>query len=555
MARDMVSYGELTLRRSALTTVLKSIASIAFAVILGCVVFCSGFMEFSRKHEFISSHQIVCLMAGIAVVLVVAGLISRVSKHQAIVMRFKKPVVYNSIVSVMCVLVLCYQLLAIYMSWFRTDWDVATLVIPYSDQAKDWSDWYFSAYPNQRFLYSIFEILSVIGPYLGVTDRYLFLIISGSVMITLSIFLIGIASRWAFGYKIGYLTLFVNVLMVGTSPWFYVPYSDSYGIIWPSLLIFIYVVFLRRSRHTFIKWFLLSAIAYIGYSIKPTVIFIFLSICVIDFLGYRADAYNDKVANRRTAKEVIVDFLKVISAILLAVLISSSAISYVEKDMRPIDTDASFSMAHFLMMGANPEAGGVWNEGDVQFSKNCENQQERVSGNIEEWKRRVHDMGFTGMVDLMLRKTLTNFSDGTFTWSGEGKFWEQLPVEDSFFSMYYGIGSFDVDDPSMSTGLAFQVISQVMWLMILAGLALMMFSQGRNKVELVALFAVFALAVFLTVFECRARYLYLYLPIIIMLGVVGWSALFAKYRRIKLRIREERAVERATAAPAQSCGE
>lgn len=512
-------------RRFDIAQVLIRCIPAIFAVVALAVVVCSGNVDFARKHDYISRYQWVFCLAGIAFAAVLVLLTKAIGSNIKICSRFKTPLAFNVVLVALCILVFVYQLLAIHESWFRTDWDVATLVIPYEQQAEDWSDWYFSAYPNQRFLYCMFEVISNIGLHFGVEDRYLALVIGGSVNIVIALFCMGVSAKWAFGYRVGYLAIVFGAFFIGSSPWFYVPYSDSYGILWPILLVFLYQLFEKYRIHYFIKWFCLTFVTCIGYSIKPTVLFAFAAIVLVELAAVvrvrrGKQCYRDR---KGAIKRTCLHSLKLCMAVVLSVVVSSSAVSFSEKGLRPVDNSCSFSMTHFLMMGANYDAGGVWNEGDVEFSKSFDNSRDRNSENISEWTSRIEQMGICGLSNLALCKTLTNFSDGTFTWAGEGKFWEEIPDKQSFFKKYYGIGSFDSEKPSSDSGLLFQLLSQISWFSILSGVSLLIFKKKYGKIETIMLVSLLALVLFLTIFECRARYLYLYLPFFVTLGVVGWD--------------------------------
>lgn len=57
--------------------------------------------------------------------------------------------------------------------------------------------------------------------------------------------------------------------------------------------------------------------------------------------------------------------------------------------------------------------------------------------------------------------------------------------------------------------------------------------KNPSKTEDVLICSVFLLSVFLMLFECRAKYLFLYSPFFVILAVVGWSS-FAKLIKAKL---------------------
>lgn len=196
-----------------------------------------------------------------------------------------------------------------------------------------------------------------------------------------------------------------------------------------------------------------------------------------------------------------------------------------------LNPNKAFSITHFLMMGANEERRGVYSGKDVTASMACPNKTSRQEMNIRVWKNRLNEMGFLRLGKQGLKKTLTNFADGTFAWANEGDFWVQVNGSNQLILNFYGIGNFscnaDGSERAQEYGNAnarvFQNTSQIIWLMILLGVSLGFIKKDASKGEVVAYLSILALAIFLTIFECRARYLYLYLPFFIMLGCANWA--------------------------------
>ena len=143
--------------------------------------------------------------------------------------------------------------------------------------------------------------------------------------------------------------------------------------------------------------------------------------------------------------------------------------------------------------------------------------------NVRVWKQRIHDLGPLGLLRLYHQKLLSAFSDGTFAWGIEGQFWIELHGNCRALKAYYGIGNFNHEDPNAQNGMWFEVLSQTLWIGCIAGVVLLGFSRRLDSVTVVPMLAVCALALFLMVFETRARYVFLFAPYFCVLGVAGWS--------------------------------
>ena len=61
-----------------------------------------------------------------------------------------------------------------------------------------------------------------------------------------------------------------------------------------------------------------------------------------------------------------------------------------------LDNEQSFGIAHFWMMGLNPEKKGVYSAEDVRYSRSFVTASERTQANIAVGKQRLQEMGFFG---------------------------------------------------------------------------------------------------------------------------------------------------------------
>lgn len=337
---------------------------------------------------------------------------------------------------------------------------------------------------------------------------------SFSIAVTLAVWFSAFSAKAVFGYAVGYATLVVSFFFVGLSPWIMVPYSDAYGILCPSVVLFCYCVL----GDTKAKWLPISFFSIIGYFIKPTAIFVLAAILVVEL--YFAFTRRRGKGNGWGLRSFIITALSLCLGIALAYGVSG-AIRHLSPSL---DDESAFSMTHFLMMGANTETNGVYYESDVELSQSYSSKAERQSANVQVWRDRLCDLGPAGVAKLAAKKTLCNFADGTFAWAVEGHFWVAEHGSNGRIRSFYGIGNFSSDEAD-ANAMTFQYASQVAWLMLLLGAGLGLTRKNVRKGELVAYLSLVALALFLAVFECRARYLYLYLPYFIMLGVAGWAGI------------------------------
>ena len=501
--------------------IIRNIAAVFFGIILLAVLLFSGSVDYACKHSYTADRQWLLFtigIVGVAAVLLMAFLLrGKFAGARKLLAKKSTFVLLASICSIVLLLAQCY---IVRSTWFETGWDVGAMVRVDSPDAMTT---YLSQYPNQVFLYGLFCIVADVGSLFGLQSGYLSLVLGGCLCVTLALWFSSQAARSIFGYAVGYVTLAISFCFVGFSPWFLVPYSDSYGILCPSVVLFCYCCLGNRR----VKWALIAFFSFVGYSIKPTAIFVLFALLFVELcLGV-----TRRDAERKRLSAVLNPALAALLPFILGLVMAFGATTAAKNLGPELDPERAYSMTHFLMMGANAQTKGVFSEDDVVVSRLYSDKASRQTMNIQEWENRIAEMGPLGLAKLSLKKTLCNFADGTFAWADEGRFWAVLHGDGGCAASYYGVGSFSSADDGTANSKLFQGVSQAAWLMVLCGMALGFLRKKTERGELTAYLALAALAIFLMIFECRARYLYLYAPFFVMLGVAGWVGL---YRRVEM---------------------
>jgi hypothetical protein len=308
---------------------------------------------------------------------------------------------------------------------------------------------------------------------------------------------------------VGYAIYF---LMLGISPWISIPYSDSMALIFPILIIYIYLN-RARAKNTFLIWFAITILSVIGYKIKPQVLIVFIAIFMISVIS------TLRTLKTQNKTGIACKILAVIVGFVCACVISKMAVSSLKIE---IDENKTFNIQHFFMMGMNPEDMGIWSETDVGFSASFDTVEARNAGDMELAKERIKDMGVVGLAKQFVRKTLTNYNNGTFCWAGEGTFFVSIPEEKSsrisglLKGLYYTRDWTDVGKYYV----AWSNFEQMLWLTVLMLSVFSTFAQKGSEKNVIML-AIIGLTMFELIFEARARYLYTYVPLYITLAMYG----------------------------------
>lgn len=405
---------------------------------------------------------------------------------------------------------------------FTNGWDVEVLTA----RARGIEDlsvysWYLSRYPNQLFLFGFFCKVASLARLFGF-DPYRALVFCSFLSVDISILLVTSVCGRIFGSFAAVKFQFVSSIFIGLSPWVFVPYSDTFGMLFTSLIIWSYINLSNR----WVSAFAVSLFAVVGYKVKPTVIFVVLAILVFQCLRSCSKRADSHVTFARRGTKTLASATnpssawRLILVIGCAGLLASGVVDYVTGDYVSIDDRDSIGMTHYLAMGINPEAKGVYSDEENALSSSIKDPAERKQAQLRLWHEHLSELGPSGLAHLLFGKNLTNYADGSFAWKQEGTFFTSVYGSSAFVQSIFGINGGEhstLSTPDRSA--AFCLISQAIWVAVLVldvRNCFIWFKRARSQKdgpsELVAIvgFSLLMLSGFLLVFECRARYLFLY---------------------------------------------
>ena len=87
-----------------------------------------------------------------------------------------------------------------------------------------------------------------------------------------------------------------------------------------------------------------------------------------------------------------------------------------EKFFPFVDEDKKFPVTHWVMMGMNEKSSGFYTQDDYNLSFSAENVSERKKLNIAEIKKRVSDMGASGLADHLVEKIVVVWGKGDYNY-------------------------------------------------------------------------------------------------------------------------------------------
>ena len=405
---------------------------------------------------------------------------------------------------------------------------------------------YYSRYANNLFLTYIFLNVYKLSKVIGIYNGYFLLLFIQSIIFSVGGYLIYKIADMYFKerYKIySVSTWIIYMIIVGLSPHIVLTYSDGIGMFLSLLLTYIIFKLEDRKilktnkeiiRNRILKTILIlffTNLTIISYYIKPQIIIISISYGIIKLTNIIVSIIKKYIIKLKTikSKKIVENKNKektniyYIIIILMIILTGYMTYTYIRKANNSmgidVDKEKRFNITHYAMLGWNTESKGVFTIKDENFSGKYEKLKDREKGNIEELKKRISEMGIGGVINQIARKILTNYNDGTF--SGVATF---VYIRDEYKiqgldnnlseflkNVYYERGKYN------------EIYTQIMQCLWISILIFNMFSYNDSKLRKIAIIilALIGLFLFETIFEARSRYIFVYVPLYIFIGVIG----------------------------------
>lgn len=387
--------------------------------------------------------------------------------------------------------------------YFTQTWDAGHLVRTVNHFARygvidDMA--YLTRYPNNFMLTFILVLIRSI-PVVGKTN-FLILIVN-AILVNLSGVMTSLTIRNL--TKNNNVSLFVYLVLIPLvllSPWLLVFYSDTFSILFPITILYIYT----KPEKDYRDYFFICFFSFLGFFIKPTVIIVLIAITIVEiFVNIKRIVYF----KNWNINSVFKNTFSCLLGILVVLGMNYSAKIYFE--YYDVEDVVKFNMVHFMAMGLNEGTDGIYNGNDVSDTMNY-----GIDQNYDKIKERIFKRNLKDHKDFFARKTLVNFNDGSFAWGQEGAFF--INVRESRDKITNFIN--EIILPNGRYNKLYLLIVEWIWLMVLFFIPFSI-KKENNKSELVIMLSIIGVSLFLTLFEARARYLYCYSPIFVVAFTLG----------------------------------
>lgn len=518
------------MRARTLPQTIMRIFGAFLAFTLAAVVFTAPFVEYPARRAFLadSSLPLALLGAGLAAALVLAYRKARAWSWPE--RRF------TAVSLALGAVLFLVQLCVVKSAGFVTSWDVAVVTQVGDRLGEAGPDAaYFSTYPNQLFLYGLFTKIAEVGAWAGV-GSYTSLVVGGCACVAASVVLGSFACRRLLGAGKALVFQAAASLYLGLNGWILVPYSDTYGILFCTAALY----FLAVPRRWWARWAGLTASCALGYMVKPTVLAILGAAALVILLPRAVAAARGVRAGTARLGACAAKAGKLACVCAASLALAAGVGAYIKGDYVQVAPGQARTAAHYLMMGVNPESKGVYSAQDNELSDSIADPQERTRAQLAIWWQRVCDAGPAGLAALFYEKNLATYADGSFGWKKEthDDFFHEVTGGSQAVQAFYGVREGLADaDVSLACGLPYYWLCHAAWLATLGGCVLCLRRRARqaapgagcdgeawrrqNEVFAAMALALLILSAYLLVFECRARYLFIFSPYFLLMGIDG----------------------------------
>ncbi|WP_218129739.1 hypothetical protein [Bifidobacterium longum] len=304
-----------------------------------------------------------------------------------------------------------------------------------------------------------------------------------------------------------YASWIIATILGSLSFWIGTPYTDTFLFPFVATVISLYLIYRNSAAPiTYIVLVVMVFSAFVGSLFKPTVLVLVVALVIDCILRY--------ARREGVLKDILCIFLSIlVSATLIYGVASPLLKKHLHVNPNP---EMAFSYHHYLMMGANPQSYGAFNLNDVKISAGIPDKTDRQAKDLDVALRRLQAMNADSAIHFYAVKLVTTYGDGTFGIGHEGKGFPEVPSErnlpNSLKKLYY----MENNTPSV-----FGSLQQLLWMILLLCAALLLPRKNTDDYAVFLRLSFIGLTCFLMLFETRARYLYSFLPIFVVIFAVS----------------------------------
>lgn len=388
---------------------------------------------------------------------------------------------------------------------------------------------YFQTYPNNVALLVVLGGFFKLMKMIGVTDLVAAAAVLNAVLLWFSQVMLYLVARRLYGARIARLTWPLGLLLLAISPQTATVYTDTLAAVFPISLWYVSLRVLAAQRPAApMGWLVaMGILAVVGVLIKPTVVMAVIASILAMAVWLVISPATPAQRRRRWLTAVGGVLITALFCLLtyasyLKLVDGLAILPYPARQLNDKAMPAWHYAAIGMKMSQNDgvSAYGVYSAEAVAKMSTLPTRQAKTAAAQADIGRQLADYGPFGYIWFLLRKALWIFSDGTFYAYGEGntqlEFYHNDALSQALRQMLY-VGGWGYG--------VYSNLAQALWLAVLLLVALpaaRLRNASRNNfgfATLVPRLMLTGLVIFILLFEGRARYLFLYVPVFIGLAL------------------------------------
>lgn len=384
---------------------------------------------------------------------------------------------------------------------------------------------YLTKYSNNTLLATGIVLITQVANLIHI-DPYILAGVINSTLLLTSTLLIMYMSHRLFGQTGVVVSWVFSILLISSSPWVSTFYSDTLGLFFLTAIGVSILEVARAERLSYLWAVLLGLFSAVGFLVKPTIAILLIALAIA--YSIVAVVKNRKIVN-------VVGQLSV-SLFVFALVIGGFKYfieGHIINDQKTIDA-VQLSVDHFIAMGslrglppyAECRSGGYCTRliNDLATRQDLDTKKERAEYHAGLLRDSVMTEFPTGYMRFALGKISNSFGDGSFGVWTEGLLNQEYIVHSGIIDFSREFLALDGKYIRIS-----HHVWRLAWVTVLMLCIALLASEIINSIRrkgvsfLVIGFAVavIGLAIYQVMFESRARYIFLYLPMFILLATWG----------------------------------
>lgn len=358
---------------------------------------------------------------------------------------------------------------------------------------------YLYSYPNNIMLTLVYIGIFKIASFWQGVDYIIVATFFNACMITVCVALMYKIAEKLWDKKKALMVLLIALV---TTPLYLhaaIYYSDVPSALFTLLAFYLYLQIVEKKgiKNSSLLQILLGIVLFIGIKIKITVSFILIAIFVYEIL-------------RGNTKELIQKMSIVLPTLLIGFILFNFIVEPRVVTNKEVIDNYKVPVLHWIMMGLKEEGG--YNEEDYLYTFSYSTYQEKEKADIEEINRRISNYNVLSFAEHLNKKINFAWSDGTYFAPEKLR---RSPVEQTILQEIV-IGKYKNVYKYFP-----QVMHISMMILIFINVCSILKKKEYTNREIIMAISVFGLILFLLLWENRSRYIFVMVPLMMLLQLNG----------------------------------